>query len=104
MPGGSGATSRPKSLNATIAFFVVAKEATLEDVTWLPRATLANIVVVSYDVWVDDAVDDPYYQVARKVYEALALLNEEEEFGKGCGRSVVQSLGRRAASRICSGW
>ena len=71
-------TSRANSVNATVAFFVVAKEATVENLVWLLSATPANIVVVSYDVWMDDAVDNAY-QVASTVNEAVERLNKKEE-------------------------
>ena len=50
----------------------------MEDVTYLLNATLANIVVVTYDVWMDDPFHESY-QVAHKVNKAVALLNEEAE-------------------------
>ena len=46
-------STRANSLSAALAFFVVAKEANVETLVWLLGATLANIVVVSYDVWLD---------------------------------------------------
>ena len=45
--------TRTNSVNVTIAHFVVTTEATLNDLVWLFGQTLANIVVVSYDVWLE---------------------------------------------------
>ena len=67
-------TARANSVNATIAFFVVAKEATLEDLVWLLSKTPANIVVVSYDVWLDD-----HDQIASVLIKAVKELNKYGE-------------------------
>ena len=50
-------STRANSLSAALAFFVVAKEANVETLVWLLAATPANIVVVSYDVWLDEGLD-----------------------------------------------
>jgi len=75
---------------------VVAKEATVENVRWLLNATLANIVVVAYDGWVDDAVDHPY-QVSRIVDKAVGLLNKEEARWKGVWTKCGAVLGRTSS-------
>ena len=68
----------------------------MEDVTYLLNATPANIVVVTYDVWMDDPFHNSY-QVAHKVNKAVALLNEGEECWKTlwtkCG-AVLGKTGR----------
>ena len=69
--------TRANSVNVTIAYFVVAAEATLEDLVWLLDQTPSNIVVVSYDVWLEDDCQIPV--VLRK---ALMELNRDGELWK----------------------
>ena len=86
-------TTRANSVNATIAFFVVAKEATVENLKRSLSATPANIVVVSYDVWLDDTVDKAY-QVASAVNKAVERLKRIEECWKAVWTSFGAVLGK----------
>ena len=81
--------TRANSVNATIAFFVVAKEATVENLRWLLSATPANILVVSYHVWLDDN-----FQVASAVNKAVEQLNRDEELWKAVWTSFGAVLGK----------
>ena len=45
--------TRTNSVNVTIAHFVVTTEATLKDLVGLLEHTPCNIVVISYDVWLE---------------------------------------------------
>ena len=51
--------TRAASINVTIAHFVVTTEATLDDLVWLLSQTLANIVVVSYDAYLENTQVPP---------------------------------------------
>ena len=70
--------TRGNGLNATIAFWVVAKEATLEHLVWMMNATPANLVVVSYDVWLDERTAAPY-QVANAMNTAVEEVKQGEQ-------------------------
>ena len=82
-------TTRANSVNTTIAFFVVAKEATLEDLVRLLSATPANIVVVSYDVWLDD-----HYQIASALNKAVKELTRDEELWQAVWSIFGAALGK----------
>ena len=82
-------STRANSLSAALAFFVVAKEANVETLVWLLGATLANIVVVSYDVWLDEGLE-----VAPALNKAVERLNSKEDCWKAVWTKFGAVLGR----------
>lgn len=86
---GSVVTTRANSVNATMALFVVAKEATLENLVWLLSATLAHIVVASHDVWLGDRFQD-----AHALNKAVDRLNRDDQFWKAVWTSLCAALGK----------
>lgn len=86
---GSVVSTRANSLSAALAFFVVAKEANVETLVWLRAATPANIVVVSYDVWLDEGLE-----VAPALHKAVEQLNSKEDCWKAVWTKFGAVLGK----------
>ena len=82
-------STRANSLSAALAFFVVAKEANVETLVWLLAATLANIVAVSYDVWLGEGLE-----VAPAVNQAVDQLNSKEDSWHAVWTTFGAALGK----------
>ena len=70
----NGGYTRATSINLTIAHFVVTTDVTLADMVSLFSTTPANIVVVSYDAWMEELPS-----ITSKLRKAVASLDTREQ-------------------------